>query len=273
MFDELLLVLSFLAGMLGSWIGGTQTFICTGFAGIVVALLAACGVNTDFINTYVLNGLFLPCIIFNGAGFATAYAAKHHNIRGFETGRSLAFCQDMRVILAGGIAGFCGYLIYAVANAIGIPMDTGALSVVTIGVIGRLLLNQEQYINKDSITYLKKRNGSYWLYQILFGVSISLVMAIFAKKTGLYTIGFSISALSLIFALSDPAFPATHHTTLVAGYAIMQTGSISIAVIFGLLAHMVGLIFGYIFNTECGTHIDPPAVAIGIFSLILFAFF
>ena len=54
-------------------------------------------------------------------------------------------------------------------------------------------------------------------------------MAYFAKETGLYTIGFSISALTLIFALSDPAFPATHHTTLVVGYAMAQTGNILIA--------------------------------------------
>lgn len=60
-------------------------------------------------------------------------------------------------------------------------------------------------------------------------------MAYFAKATGLYTIGFSISTLSLIFALNDPAFPATHHTTLVAGYAIAQTGNILIAVAFGVM--------------------------------------
>lgn len=96
-------------------------------------------------------------------------------------------------------------------------------------------------------------------------------MAYFAKKTGLYTIGFSISALSLIFALNDPAFLATHHTTLVAGYAIAQTGNILIA--FGVIAHFIGLLFGMVFNTDCGTHVDPPAVAIAICSLILFTLF
>lgn len=106
-------------------------------------------------------------------------------------------------------------------------------------------------------------------------------MAYFAKETGLYTIGFSISALSLIFALNDPAFPATHHTTLVAGYSIAQTGNILIAIAFGVIAHFVGLLFGMVFNTGCGTHVstgcgthvDPPAVAITICSLILFTLF
>lgn len=98
-------------------------------------------------------------------------------------------------------------------------------------------------------------------------------MAYFAKKTGLYTIGFSISALSLIFALNDPVFPATHLTTLVAGYAIAQTGNILIAIAFGVIAHFVGLLFGMVFNTDCGTHVDPLAVAIAICSLILFTLF
>lgn len=79
--------------------------------------------------------------------------------------------------------------------------------------------------------------------------------------------------LSLIFALNDPAFPATHHTTLVAGYAIAQTGNILIAIAFGVIAHFVGLLFGMVFNTDCGTHVDPPAVAIAICSLILFTLF
>ena len=54
--------------------------------------------------------------------------------------------------------------------------------------------------------------------------------------------------------------PATHHTTLVVGYAMAQTGNILIAVIFGVIAHFIGLIFGMMLNTDCGTHIDPPAV-------------
>ena len=82
-----------------------------------------------------------------------------------------------------------------------------------------------------------------------------------------------ISALTLIFALSDPAFPATHHTTLVVGYAMAQTGNILIAVIFGVIAHFIGLIFGMVLNTDCGTHIDPPAVAIATCSFILFTLF
>ena len=232
MFSLTSIILAFLAGILGTFIGGTQTFICTGFIGIIAAILSCCGFDTAFFNDMVLNTLFLPCIIFNGAAFATAYASKNHQIRGVETSRSLAFTNDGRVLLAGALAGILGYMIYAFENYYAFPVDTG-----------------------------------------IFGIAVSAVMAFFAKETGLYTIGFSISAMSLIFALIDPAFPATHHTTLIAGYAIMQTGQIPLAIIFGLLAHLLSLVFAMVFNTDCGTHIDPPAVAIATFSFIIFAFF
>jgi len=78
-------VLAFAAGVAGSAIGGTQTFVLTGLVGLISAVLATCGIDTAVFDAHVLNLIFLPAVIFNGAGFATAYAAKHHEIRGFET--------------------------------------------------------------------------------------------------------------------------------------------------------------------------------------------
>ena len=157
-------------------------------------------------------------------------------------------------------------MIFAFENYFSFPVDTGAVSVILVGVLGRILFNQEDTYNEKNLDFLEKASPSFWGFQFLIGLAVSTVMAYFAKETGLYTIGFSISALTLIFALSDPAFPATHHTTLVVGYAM-------IAVIFGIIAHFIGLIFGMVLNTDCGTHIDPPAVAIATCSLIIFTLF
>lgn len=273
MFNVLTAFIAFCAGILGSVIGGTQTFVITGFVGLFVFVLQVAGIDTTFINDVFLNTIFLPCIIFNGAGIATAYAAKHHNIRGVETSRSLAFTADPLVLLAGGLGGLCGYLIYAFETYYQFPVDTGSVSVVLVGVLGRLLLNQEQNYNQLGIDFLKKPQVKFWTFQLIMTVAISFVTAYITKETGLYTIGFSFSAASLLFALMDPAFPATHHITIVVGYAIQQTGNIMLAVIFGIIAELIFVVFGMIFNTDCGTHIDPPAVAIMILSFILFAFF
>ena len=267
------IILAFFAGILGALIGGTQTFICTGFVGLLIFLLEHVGVDTTFLNEVLSNNLFLPCIIFNAAGLATAYAGTKHNIRGVETSRSLAFTNDPKVLLVGAIGGVLGYLIFAFENYFSFPVDTGAVSVILVGVLGRSLFNRENTYNQKNLDFLETAPNSFWLFQLLIGIAVSTVMAYFAKETGLYTIGFSISALTLIFALSDPAFPATHHTTLVVGYAMAQTGNILIAVIFGVIAHFIGLIFGMVLNTDCGTRIDPPAVAIATCSFILFTLF
>lgn len=273
MFDVLTMGLAFCAGILGSIIGGTQTFVITGFIGLFVFALQSVGVDTTFLNDVFLNTIFLPCIIFNGAGIATAYAAKHHPIRGVETGRSLAFTADPLVLLAGGLGGLGGYMIYAVESYFNAPVDMGAVSVVLMGVIGRILLNQEQNYNPKGIEFLKNPHPQFWSFQLILTVALSFVTAYLVKETGLYTLGFSISAASLIFAFTEPAFPTTHHITIVVGYAVMQTGNILLAVVFGVLAELIFVVFGMIFNTDCGTHIDPPAVAIMTLSFILFTLF
>lgn len=267
------LLLALLAGGAGSLIGGTQTFIMTGFVGILSYVLEASGVDVTFFNDYVLNTFFLPCIIFNGAVVSTAYSAKYYDIRGVHTSRSLAFTKDIKVILMGCLGGGCGYIVYALLDSIGFPADIGAFSVLSIGLITRLLFNQENKINMDNLTHLKTFPTKELSFQLLMGLIISMAMSYFAYKSKLYTIGFSISALSLMFGLTDPAFPATHHTTLVAGYAVMQTGSVALGVVFGVISHMMSYVFGEIFNTDCGTHLDPPAVPIALLSFILFTFF
>lgn len=193
--------ISFFAGILGTLIGGTQTFICTGFVGLLVIIFNHCGIDTTFLNEVISNNLFLPCIIFNAAGLATAYAGTKHDIRGVETSRSLAFTNDPYVLLVGALGGILGYLIFDFENYFGFPVDTGAVSVILVGVLGRLLFNKENTYNKKNLDFLKSASVRFWLFQLLIGLAVSTVMAYFAKETGLYTIGFSISALSLIFAL------------------------------------------------------------------------
>ena len=188
MFSLLSIILAFFAGILGTLIGGTQTFICTGFVGLLIFLLEHVGVDTTFLNEALSNNLFLPCIIFNAAGLATAYAGTKHNIRGVETSRSLAFTNDPKVLLVGAIGGVLGYLIFAFENYFSFPVDTGAVSVILVGVLGRILFNQEDAYNKKNLDFLEKASPSFWGFQFLIGLAVSTVMAYFAKETGLYTI-------------------------------------------------------------------------------------
>lgn len=94
MFSLSSIIIAFFAGIIGTLIGGTQTFICTGFVGLLVIIFNHCGIDTTFLNEVIYNNLFLPCIIFNAAGLATAYAGTKYDIRGVATSRSLASTND-----------------------------------------------------------------------------------------------------------------------------------------------------------------------------------
>ena len=88
-----------------------------------------------------------------------------------------------------------------------------------------------------------------------------------------YTVGFSISAALLLLQSYDRqglTYPTTHHETLIVGYAMAATGgNVVVSVLFGMLSNLIYLLFARYFNERCDTHIDPPAVAIEICSLIL----
>ena len=60
MFSLLSIILAFFAGILGALIGGTQTFICTGFVGLLIFLLEHVGVDTTFFKMkfYQINLFF-----------------------------------------------------------------------------------------------------------------------------------------------------------------------------------------------------------------------
>ena len=55
----IMIILSFCAGIFGTFLGGTQTFICTGFVGLIVSFLTLSGYNVQFLNDFILNVLFL----------------------------------------------------------------------------------------------------------------------------------------------------------------------------------------------------------------------
>lgn len=267
------MILAAIAGICGAFIGGTPTFIMTGFTGILAAVLQASGAGTAFYSEYVLNLFFLPAILFNGSVVATAYAARKYCIHGYESWRSLLFTNDPLVYLFGALGGITGYLFFTFFNTIGIPCDTGALTVLSVGLITRLTMATERRRNPRASLLLRKLPGKVWLTHILLTLTVSYATAWFAQQTGNYTIGFSISALSLTFLIIDPGFPVTHHITITAGYAMLVSHSIAIALVFGVIAELLCFVFTICFNDKCSTHLDPPAFAIFLCSLLLFTIF
>ena len=267
-----LLILSFFAGMLGAAVGGTQSFVLTGLAGIIVHVLSLNGIIIPFLTDIILNIILLPCICFNGAAVATAYAAKNHDIRGIDTNRSLLFTKDYKVFMSAGIGGVIGYLLFALFTYFNLPLDIGGLVVALVG-FGVRALFSGKWINKEQFAPSKKALVNMFSFQVVFAIVIGLITALLVELTGITGIGFSLSAASLYFTFKYPSFPATHQMTMVAGYAYAQTGNLLITVLFTIAAQLIFTVFGMKCNTDCDTHIDPPAIAIALLSFIIFVFF
>ena len=274
-FDPFLLVFSFGVGILGAMFGGIQTFICTGFAGIIVYTLKAAGVEPTLLGDTVLNTLLLPAIIFNGSAVATAVAARKYpdKLAGWDITRSLIFLHDTAVMLVGGLAGAGGYLLFSLLTHVGIPTDAGATSIVAFGIIVRLALSNGRKWNPDATAYYKEQGWQYWLFQTVNCIAVATVFAFILHEAGseFYGVGFSISAALLIFGYAGDGqkVPTTHQITSVVGTALGLTGgNVAIAVLFALISNHIYLVFAKYFNEDCSTHIDPPAVGILVGSLL-----
>ena len=276
MFSVTTAALSFFLGIVGAIIGGTQAFIMVGVAGLFIYALQAAGVSSAFLTDTLLNTVFLPAIIFNAATVSTALAAKRgHKIDGWDVTHSLLFTHDPVVMFTAGLGGLAGYLVFVLAQMLNIPADQGSFSVIIIGVLTRLVLGDGHWKNPNATAYYNEQGVNYWIFQLINAVGVCGVTAIVLSQVPpeFYTVGFSISAALLLLQSYDRqglTYPTTHHETLIVGYAMAATGgNVVVSVLFGMLSNLIYLLFARYFNERCDTHLDPPAVAIEICSLIL----
>lgn len=265
-------VLAFLAGVMGSVIGGNGAFMMTGFIGIMAAVMEKCGGDASVLNGPILGILFMPCVMFNGACASLAYSAnvKHYLHNGQNLNRSMLFTQDPIVLLIGGTFGLLGYLVLTFLTNIGFPADGGACTVFLLGALIRVLWGNKKYITKNIEWVSKEKGINEYIFQIIMAGVIAYVTAYFVQMSGIVSLGFSISAFSLVFMFLDPFFPATHHITMIAGYAIMQTGNFALVVLFAAISEVIFILANKALNYDLDTHLDAPAIAIMITSLLIF---
>jgi hypothetical protein len=275
-FDPFMVVFAFGVGILGAMYGGIETFICTGFAGIIVYALKAAGVEPTLLGDTVLNTLLLPAIIFNGSAVATAVAARKYpdQLKGWDITRSLIFLHDTSVMLVGGLAAAGGYLLFSLFTSVGLPTDAGATAIILVGVVVRLTLSNGRKWNPDATTYYREQGWQYWVFQTVNCLAVALVFGFILREAGpdFYGVGFSVSAALLLFGYAGDGqkVPTTHQITAVVGTALALTGgSIPVACAFALISNHVYLVFAKYLNEDCSTHIDPPAVGIAVATLLL----
>lgn len=301
--DIFAMVAAFGGGAFGALIGALPAFILTGVIAIAGAAIGMAG-GADLVVGNVAFGSFLgPHIAFAGGVAAAAYAANRRNVgtskvtstgekilgsdeveSGTAIDLSLNLTGDYKVLLVGGIFGVLGFLVnYLYASVLVLPTDTPGMTVFTLGVIARLVLGNSGLFGKYDKNEKRKyfSTGKMLGYNIVLGASLGIVVSYVAASLSntfevspevislFPTLCFGISALSLIFTQTGSATPATHHITLISALAAVVSGNPIFGVIFGVISCLVGDFGANILNSNCDSHIDPPAFSIFICTFII----
>lgn len=302
------LIAAFGGGVFGSLIGATTAFIFTGILALIGIAVSLSGGGDVVLNEIAFGPLFGPHVAFAGGVAAAAYLGRkkkkeleragvsgsdaqevygHDNpdvdneylnrlVDGADTATPLFKSNDPIALLVGGVFGALGYALNYLfsADMLNFPMDTVALVVLISGLAARFVFG------KSGLTGNYPANESKFgpvnsnlLFTAIWSIAYAAVVGYVAIELNMANIGFAISAASLIFIYFGLSFPVTHHIAMVAGYAAIQFGNIWMAMLFGLLAAILGEYTQRAVNTHVDTHIDMPATVIALFSLIILGIF
>ncbi|GIN61691.1 hypothetical protein J27TS8_16840 [Robertmurraya siralis] len=273
-----LILASFGGGVFGALFGALPAFIFAGFVGLIGVGVIAAGGPPTILNDVVFGTLLGPHIAFAGGVAAAAFAANKKKVldSALDIVTPLKKTNDISVLLIGGMFGIIGHLINSALVHFETPVDTVALTVFISCVISRFVFGKSGLIGKFAPTNGEKRDfapgaKSLW-FIIIYSLGFGLVISYLVDLTQINVLGFVISASLLILLQFGFDIPATHHITLVAGYATIATGSILYGALFAVIAGVLGEIADKTFNSYVDTYIDPPATTIFICSFFIFVF-
>ncbi|MFB6202304.1 MAG: hypothetical protein ABEI98_09860 [Halorhabdus sp.] len=209
-------------------------------------------------------------------------------------------------LLAGGAFGVLGYWLATLVRTIGAPVDPVMASVVLTGLIARVafgypvlgdlsdtLLDMSPYERGEIRTALEDSEAdadgparpavepwatqqSGWQEQAILGLVVGLFAAYVAYLTETYYLAFGISAASLgLLVVGARRVPITYHLALPASIAALALPGASAELalfagaVFGILSGLVGELAGRVLYAHADTHLDPPAVAIVLTTLLI----
>jgi len=301
-----LLLASFGGGVFGALIGPLAAFIFTGITALIGIAIVLSGGGDAFLNEVAFGAFFGPHIAFAGGVAALAYAGRktlnrrkkvedEGNLSGaqvalaadesfnaaedVENGADVTVpmfkTNDSVVLLVGGVFGMLGFLINQLyASVLSLPLDTVALAVFTSGLIVRFTFGKAGLMgvfpeNEGRFNF----TGKGLMFNALWAGSVGAVVGYVVMLTEVGSLGFAISATTLIFAYFGLSFPTSHHVTMVAGIAALTFGNIWMAILFAVLAVISGDFMQRYTNTYVDTHLDMPATIIALWTFVLMGIF
>ena len=300
--DPTFYIAAFAGGAFGAAIGALPAFIFTGFMVIAGEALGLAGEEvvdsgSSITGLIGFGPVFGPHISFAAGAAAAAYAAKQGYL---DDGKNILWAAGTNridVLLVGGIFGIIGLVGTGLFRTVGIPTDNIALMVFTSALIHRVVFGYSIIgeitgdgmfdvgpweRDEDEAPGIWLGHQYKWASVALIGLVGGILGGFLFQATGSTTLGFGISAASLLFLHTDTSVPVTHHITLpgsvgalgaaAAGYSpavVLIVGGL-----FGAFGGLMGEICNRIFYMHGKTHVDPPAFGIaasGFLSAILTA--
>lgn len=280
MFDFTYLILAFGGGVWGAAIGGLPAFVLCGITAVVGLAIYLVNGDPTFVNTIAWGPFFGPHIAFVGGVAAAAYAAK---VGKMENGKdiitSLMGLNAPDVLLVGGVFGALGYVLnwlFTLGPNIGdwlftmsVPLAIVAAGIITrlvfgkTGVFGKVREGDNRWAISDVAMWLPWQEKPSML--LLIGIGLGLPAAyVIQMMPELFTFGFAVTAISLVFLGTGSKFPVTHHIGVLAGMATLITGDIWWGVTFGVLGAFLAEWGACLLHNHGDTHIDPPSIAVCI---------
>jgi hypothetical protein len=292
-----ILIAALAGGMFGAAVGGLMSFVFTGFMVMVGVGVALLGGDFDFLGNVAFGPVFGPHISFAG-GAAAAAAAQKFNLVEAGEGKNIAAplvgLANPVLLLIGAAFGLGGHLLQQlIAGPLGGVdwTDSIALTVGISGIVARVAFGGTGVFG--NLTPEAQARGRWvpggdhvWVaFQqgfgqvavlatgagLLFGWVVATGYGVSPEVGGaLVTLGFGVSAASLMLPHFGFDGPVTHHMTLpgaVAANQVMMAGFDPVVAIiaggaFGLIGGLLGEAASRLFLIHGDTHIDPPALAI-----------
>lgn len=280
MFDLNVLLAAAGGGIFGAALGGVPAFVFTGLM-VLVGIAAGFSGATEaaaVLNEVAFGPFFGPHVAFCGGVAAAAYAAKkgiHESGKDVATG--LIKLNDPGVLLVGAVFGIFGYILNSLWVSISLPTDTIALTVVISNAIARLIWGNGLFGKvPEGGSLFQVTETNVWVpWQkdfpmiLLLGIFLGALSGYACIATGSPVTAFGLAAFTLFFNMTLGVSPVWHHIAAPAGLAALNSGSILMGAVFGVVGALLGELGARLLFNYGDTHIDPPAFAIFITTAIV----
>lgn len=291
--DIFALVAAFGGGVFGASVGALPAFILTGVVAIIGGIASVAAPGADYV-TYMAFGSFLgPHVAFAGGVAAAAYAKK---IGASENGADIATsCNgygNPSILAVGGVFGIIGYIIAAIVAFVfgglipNVFTDNPGMTVFISGCIARLAFGKRGLLSDASVRAPLSKGGALGnmlLISIGYAIVVSGVYVVLAGTVedvailgSYHVVIFGLAAVSLVFAEMGQPLYGWHHIGIIsaeaamAGYAMGGAGmAMILGIVMGLVAGILQDFETCFLNSDVDSHIDGPAFAIFISTIII----